>query len=142
MDDLVPFAHVVLLVAVTGVLAVGSSRLAQRLRVPAPAVFLVLAAVASDLVPRLERVPVVTDQRIVTVALALILFDGGMHIGWKRMRPALAGVAWLGIAGTVVTTAALAVLAHMVFGFEWKAALLIGAALAPTDPAVVFSVLG
>ena len=89
MDDLVPFAHVVLVVAVTMVLAVGSNRLAERLHVPAPALFLVAAAVASDLVPRLETVPIITDQRIVTVALALILFDGGMHIGWGRMRPAL-----------------------------------------------------
>ncbi len=142
MEDLLPFAHAVLLVAVVGVLAVGSSRLAERLRVPAPALFLIVAAVASDVVPRLGEVPLVTDQRIVTIALVLILFDGGMHIGWDRMRPALGGVAWLGVAGTVVTTAALAGIAHTVFGFEWEASLLIGAALAPTDPAVVFSVLG
>ena len=142
MDDLVPFAHAVLLVAAVAVLAVGSNRLAERLRVPAPALFLIVAALASDVVPRLGEVPIVTDQRIVTVALALILFDGGMHIGWHRMRPAFGGVAWLGVAGTVVTTAALAGLAHGVFGFGWEAALLIGAALAPTDPAVVFSVLG
>jgi cell volume regulation protein A len=142
MEDLLPFAHAVLLVAAVGVLAVGSSRLAERLRVPAPALFLMVAAISSDVVPRLGEVPIVTDQRIVTIALVLILFDGGMHIGWDRMRPALGGVAWLGVAGTVVTTAALAGLAHWVFGFEWEAALLIGAALAPTDPAVVFSVLG
>jgi cell volume regulation protein A len=142
MHDLVPFAHVVLLVAAVGVLAVGSNRLAERLRVPAPALFLIVAAAASDIVPRLGEVPIITDQRVVTIALVLILFDGGMHIGWGRMRPALVGVAWLGVAGTVVTTGALALLAHAVFGFGWEASLLIGAALAPTDPAVVFSVLG
>src|SRR4051812_11832770 len=142
MDDLLPFARVVLLVSGVIVLAVGSNRVAGWLRVPAPALFLIVAAVASDVVPRLGEVPIVTDQRIVTIALALILFDGGMHIGWDRMQPALGGVAWLGVAGTVVTTAALAALAHTVFGFSWEASLLIGAALAPTDPAVVFSVLG
>jgi cell volume regulation protein A len=142
MDDLVPFARAVLLVAAVCVVAVGSNRLAARLRIPAPALFLIGAALASDLVPDLSRVPIVTDQRIVTVALALILFDGGMHIGWQRMRPALGAVAWVGVVGTVVTTAGLAVLAHVVFGFAWEASLLIGAALAPTDPAVVFSVLG
>jgi potassium/hydrogen antiporter len=36
----------------------------------------------------------------------------------------------------------LAVLAHGLFGLDWRAALLVGTALAPTDPAVVFSVLG
>ena len=37
---------------------------------------------------------------------------------------------------------ALAAVAHAVFGFDWFTALLIGTALAPTDPAVVFSLLG
>ncbi len=46
------------------------------------------------------------------------------------------------MAGTFVTAGALALLAHLLFGFGWQAALLLGTALAPTDPAVVFSVLG
>src|SRR5699024_4006368 len=83
-----------------------------------------------------------TDQRIVTVALALILFDGGMHIGWRRLRTITGGVVWLGVAGTVLTAGVLAVCAHTLLGFDWRAALLLGTALAPTDPAVVFSVLG
>lgn len=142
MDDLLPFARVVLLLALVGLAAVGSNRLAEWLRIPAPALFLLGAAVASDVVPRLGEVSIVDNQRIVTVALAVILFDGGMHIGRGRMRTALAGVVWLGVAGTVVTTAALAVVAHVALGFAWTPALLLGAALAPTDPAVVFSVLG
>jgi cell volume regulation protein A len=43
---------------------------------------------------------------------------------------------------TFVTAGAVAVLAHLLFGLSWQAALLIGTALAPTDPAVVFAVLG
>ncbi len=49
---------------------------------------------------------------------------------------------WLGVAGTVVTAAALAALCHLLFGLDWRTSLLIGTALSPTDPAVVFSVLG
>ena len=142
MHDLVPFADTVLLVALTVLLAVGSNRLAEWSRIPAPALFLVTAAIASDLIPRLDGLDVVTNQRIVTAALVMILFDGGMHIGWKRMRPAAGGVLWLGVAGTVVTSAAIAVLVHGLLDFEWRTALLLGAALGPTDPAVVFSVLG
>lgn len=41
-----------------------------------------------------------------------------------------------------MTAGALAVTAHLLFGFGWTTAMLIGAALSPTDPAVVFSVLG
>ena len=142
MHDLIPFAIEILLVAVAVLGAVGSNRLAARIHVPTPALFLLLAAVASEIFSRLGDLSIVVDQRIVTIALVLILFDGGMHIGWSRMRTAAGAVLWLGVAGTVVTAGALAVAAHTVFGFEWRPALLIGAALAPTDPAVVFSVLG
>jgi potassium/hydrogen antiporter len=90
----------------------------------------------------LSRVPVVTVEQIVTVALVLILFDGGMHIGLKKLRTALGSVLTVGVLGTFLTAAALAVLAHLVAGFPWPVALLVGTALAPTDPAVVFSVLG
>jgi cell volume regulation protein A len=41
-----------------------------------------------------------------------------------------------------VTAGGLAVAAHGLFGFAWRSSLLLGTALAPTDPAVVFSVLG
>jgi cell volume regulation protein A len=142
VHDLVPFAVVTLTVAAALLVAVGSNRLAERIRIPAAAIFLIVAAAASDLVPRLGDLSVVTDQRIVTIALVVILFDGGMHIGWSRMRPAAGAVVWLGVAGTVVTAGALALGAHYLFGFDWRTGLLIGAALAPTDPAVVFSVLG
>ena len=43
--------------------------------------------------------------------------------------------------GTFGTAPLVAVAAHYVLGFDWTVALLIGAALAPTDPAVTFSVL-
>ena len=71
-----------------------------------------------------------------------MLFDGGMHIGWKRFRTSAGAVVWIGVAGTAVTAGALALTAHLLFGFGWTTAMLIGAALSPTDPAVVFSVLG
>jgi cell volume regulation protein A len=129
-------------VSVAGLLAVWSNRLSERIRVPAPAIFLVAAAVVSELVPELGRTPVLTVQRVVTVALVVLLFDGGMHIGWSRFRSSAGAVLWIGVVGTFVTMAGVALLAHLVLGFDWRPALLLGIALAPTDPAVVFSVLG
>jgi potassium/hydrogen antiporter len=119
-----------------------SNRISERIRIPAPALFLLAAALASDLLPALGEIPVTTVQRVVTVALAVILFDGGMHIGWRRFRQAAGPVIWVGVAGTFLTAGALAILAHSLFGLAWWSALLVGTALAPTDPAVVFSVLG
>lgn len=132
----------VLIAAAAIVAAVFSNRLTQLLRIPTPALFLVLAAVAALFLPPFTDSARIIDERIVSVALAIILFDGGMHIGWRRFRGALGPITWIGIAGTAVTAAAIALAAHFLFGFEWQSSLLLGAALAPTDPAVVFSVLG
>jgi potassium/hydrogen antiporter len=142
MSAVESFGLAVLAAGLVGLAAVLSNRVSERLRIPAPAIFLVCAAVASDLAPRLGRLRVETVEQVVTVALAVILFNGGMHIGWRKLRPVAAATLWIGVAGTLVTAAALALAAHLLFGLEWRPALLLGTALAPTDPAVVFSVLG
>ena len=136
------FAVVVLLAALALVAAIAVNALGSRIRVPAPALFLVVAAVVSNVFPELERISLVVDERIVTVCLILILFDGGMHIGWRRFRSTAGPITFVGAVGTALTAAAVAVLAHALLGLDWQAALLLGAALSPTDPAVVFSVLG
>ena len=142
MDDVLPFGVVVAVVSVAGLLAVWSNRVSERIRIPAPAIFLVAAAVAAELVPQLAGIPVLTVQRVVTVMLVLLLFDGGMHIGLRRFRTATGSVLLVGVVGTALTTGGIAVVAHLLFDLDWRSCLLLGVALAPTDPAVVFSVLG
>ena len=142
MTDIGPFAQLLLPLSLAAVVAVLSNRLTARLRVPAPALFLAAAALAAAVLPGLNAPPERTVERIVTVALICILFDGGMHIGWRRFRAAAAPIVVVGVAGTFLTTAAVAAVAHFGFGFSWYIALLLGTAIAPTDPAVVFSVLG
>ncbi len=136
------FGLVVLVTAVAGIAAVLSSRVSERLRVPAPAFFLIAAAAASDIWPQLGGLPPAAVENVAGVALAVILFDGGMRLGWRRLRAAALPAVWLGVAGTLATAAGVAAVAHLVLSLDWRAALLLGAALAPTDPAVVFSVLG
>src|SRR6201996_2103774 len=134
-----------LILAVTGLAAVAavlSNRLSARLRVPAPAFFLVAAVVTAQFLPAGAVPPVLVVERVVTVALAVILFDGGMHIGRRRFRTAAGAIVWTGIAGTLVTAAGTAVAARYVAGMGWHLALLVGTAVAATDPAVVFSLFG
>ena len=142
MTDIGVFAGLLTALCAVVALAILSSRVSELLRVPTPGVFLVAAALASSVFPALGRMPIEQVQRTVTVALVLILFEGGMGLGLERFRRDFAAIAWLGVAGTLVTAAALAALAHLVFGLDWRAGLLLGTALSPTDPAVVFSVLG
>jgi potassium/hydrogen antiporter len=141
VEDVTEFGGVILLVSAAGLVALLGNRISRTIRIPAPALLLVLAALASDLWPALGRLSPQLDSRIVTVALVVILFDGGMHLGWTRVRASIGPVLWIGVLGTVVTAAGLAAAAHYLFGLEWRSALLLGTALAPTDPAVVFSVL-
>jgi cell volume regulation protein A len=142
VDDVQTFGLIVTVVAAVGLLAVLSNRVSERLQVPAPALFLAAAAVAAATIPSLDAPTHRTVERVVTIALVVILFDGGMHIGVNRLRAVLGTVAVVGVVGTFLTVAAAAALMHVLFDINWYVAVLVGTAVAPTDPAVVFSVLG
>jgi cell volume regulation protein A len=107
------------------------------LRLPVPLLLLVAAALLPIPAPSLR---VVDD--VVKAALVVILFNGGMGIGRRRLRDAWWGVLSLGLVGTVGTVAGAALVVHVVTGVSWYLSLLLATAVAPTDPAVVFSVLG
>ena len=136
------FALLIVLIAAVGLVAVLSNRLTNRVKVPSPALVLVGAAIAVKVIPALHGPSQQTVERVVSVALACILFDGGMNIGWARFRSAAAPIAVVGVLGTFLTVLAGALLVHFAFGLAWYVSLLLATAVAPTDPAVVFSVLG
>jgi cell volume regulation protein A len=142
MTDIVDFGRIILVVAGGLSIAIVVRILAGRIGLPTAALLLTVAAVASDISDRLAGLLTFEDvQRVATLALIAILFDGGMTIGLGRFRSAAAPITVLGVVGTFLTAPLVAVAAHYVLGFDWSVALLIGAALAPTDPAVTFSVL-
>ena len=104
MTEITDFAAILLALGAGVALAVLSTRLTTWIPIPAPALFLIVAAVVSDLFPGLyEEVPVLTVERIAVVALIVILFNGGMDIGWRRFRGALAPILSLGVFGTFAT---------------------------------------
>ena len=142
MSDTSTYGWLVLATAAAGVAALVANRVTQRIRVPAPALMLAAAAVAVQVVPDLHSPPDRLVERVVTIALVFILFQGGMDIGWPRFRAAAAPVVVVGVVGTFLTTALVAVLLHALTDIPWYAAVLVATAVAPTDPAVVFSVLG
>jgi potassium/hydrogen antiporter len=142
VDDARHFALIVLLCSVVALVAVLSNRLAEKVRVPLPLLMLVGAAVAVKIFPSLHAPTARLVEEILTIALIFILFDGGMHIGLGRFREAAAPIAVVGVVGTFLTAAGGTVLLHVAFGLSWYVALLVATAIAPTDPAVVFSVLG
>src|SRR5829696_7534479 len=143
MSEISDFGVIVLIVAAGVSLALLGRAITERLAIPSAALFLVAAAAASDLFPELgDALSFVTVERIGVVALIVILFDGGLDIGWRRFRAAAVPILSLGVLGTFASAALLAAAAHSLFDLSWITSGLIGAALAPTDPAVTFSVLG
>ena len=142
LDSLETFNDVALVCSAAVVLAIVGRMAAERLRIPAAALLLVLAALASDLFPELNRSFGIEEvQWVTSAALIVILFDGGLHIGLARFRAAAWEIAALGVLGTFATAGLVAVAAHTLLDLSWMTSGLIGAAIAPTDPAVTFSVL-
>lgn len=142
MSESYKYALDVLLASGVMLIAVLSNRLTDRVKIPTPLLVFVGAALTVHAFGDVHPPPEVVVEDIVTVALILILFDGGMHIGWSRFRSAAAPIGAIGVLGTFLTAAGGAVVLHVFFGLDWFPALLTATAVAPTDPAVVFSVLG
>jgi NhaP-type Na+/H+ and K+/H+ antiporter len=104
MTEITDFGAIVLIVTAGFALAALSTTLTGRVPVPAPAIFLLAAAVVSDIWPRVyEAVPIVTVERIAVVALIVILFNGGVDFGWRRFRASAAPILSLGLLGTFAT---------------------------------------
>jgi cell volume regulation protein A len=136
------FGWIVLLVAAVGVAGVLSNRLTAWIRVPAPGIVLAATAIVVRFAPGLHLPTELTVERLVSVALIGILFNGGMDIGRTRFRTAATPILVVGVAGTFLTAAGAAAFLHVAVGLGWYPSLLVGTAVAPTDPAVVFAVLG
>jgi cell volume regulation protein A len=132
-----------ILLGIFGVLVVTSvvfSRATQRLPIPVALIYLIIGMFAGS-----EGVGIPFEDyelgfRLGTVALVLILFDGGLNtpIGSVRRVAAPAGV--LATIGVVGTAALLAFGAHWL-GLPWSEAMLLGAVVSSTDAAAVFAVL-
>src|ERR687887_2070212 len=137
MHDVTHFGLDVVLVAGALSAALLTTKLSSRLSVPSAAFFLVAAAVASDIFPSLV-LRIQTVERIATLALIVILFQGGSSIGSRRFRVAAIPIASLGVLGTFATAGLVAVFAHWALGVGWVTAGLPGAAAAPAEPAVGF----
>ena len=143
MSEITDFGTIVLLVSTGLFLAVLGMRVADRISLPNAAIFLLVTGLlAASIEPLRDALSIKVVERIGVIALIVILFDGGLHIGVARFRRSAAPILALGVVGTFATAGVVAVAAHYLLDFSWITAGLIGAAIAPTDPAVTFSVLG
>jgi cell volume regulation protein A len=123
------------------VAAVVAARLAHRAGLPALLVFLGLGLALGESGAGIRFSNVGLTEVLGLSALVLILAEGGLTTNWAHARPAMPAALLLATLGVAVSIAIVGVSARYLLGFSWRDALLMGAVLAPTDAAAVFSVL-
>jgi cell volume regulation protein A len=119
-----------------------ASLLASRVRVPGLVLFLgVGMAVGSDGAGWIDFSDYEVARTVGIVALALILFEGGLAAGFPEIRPVLGPALTLAILGTLITAAVTGLVAAWLFDFNTTEGLLVGAIVAGTDGAAIFALL-
>jgi potassium/hydrogen antiporter len=76
-------------------------------------------------------------QLMFTLGVSLILFYGGLNLSLPLLRRVWVGLGLLVVPGVVLTALLTGLAAYAVFDISWTGALLLGAVLAPTDPAIL-----
>lgn len=124
------------------VAGVAASVVAARVRVPALVLFLALGmAVGSDGLGWIDFANYSRMRLLGTLALVLILFEGGLATEFRALRPVLGSSVSLAAIGTLLTAVLAGLAASWLFDFSTAEGLLLGAILSPTDGAAVFSLL-
>ncbi len=132
----------ILLGALLVLAGIMSSLVALRFGAPLLLAFLIVGMLAGDAGPGGIRFDDVKAAYIVgSVALALILFDGGLRTRFATFRSVLAPASLLATLGVLVTAALTAPIAWLALGLRPLEALLVGAMVASTDAAAVFFLL-
>jgi cell volume regulation protein A len=116
-----------------------SSLLALRFGAPLLLFFLFIGMLAGENGPGGLRFDDVHTTYVVgSVALALILFDGGLKTRFQAIRAVLAPSMVLATVGVLLTALITAPVAKYTLGLNWTEGLLVGAVVASTDAAAVF----
>lgn len=121
---------------VTGVVA---SRLARLLRLPDIILLLLAGALVGPVGLHLLSTPTsaLMNQLILTSGVAFILFEGGLGLSFRALRPTLITILVLATLGVVASAALTGLAAGLIWGLPPLLALLLGAVIVPTDPAVL-----
>src|SRR6478672_7513579 len=123
-------AHDAELILIAGALlgaGILGALLADRVRVPGLLLFLALGMLAgSEGIGGIDFSNMELARTLGTIALVLILFEGGLTAGWSEIRPVLGTAASLATLGTTVTAVIAGFAAKLIFGLDTLEALIVG----------------
>ncbi|HEY7561644.1 MAG TPA: sodium:proton antiporter [Gaiellaceae bacterium] len=117
----------------------GAELVAGVLRVPRMVVLLAAGALLGPEVADAVDVPLDSSavQILLTLGVSMILFHGGLGLSLEVLRPVFVGLGLLAVPGVLITAFVTGAAAALFFGLPMESGLLIGAVLAPTDPAIL-----
>jgi Na+/H+ antiporter len=105
--------------------------LANRIKVPYP-ILLVLGGLALGFVPGLPRVELDPDV-VFLLFLPPLLYVSALFTSWRDFRANLRPISLLAVGLVLMTTCAVAAVAHWAIELPWAAAFALGAIVSPTD---------
>ncbi|HLG15129.1 MAG TPA: potassium/proton antiporter [Blastocatellia bacterium] len=134
--------HTLVAASILLFLSVLASKASAKLGIPALLLFLAIGMLAgSDGLGGIYFDDALLAQSVGVIALALILFSGGLDTRWASVRP----VVWKGLAlstiGVLITALSVGLFTSVILDFSVLEGLLLGAIVSSTDAAAVFSVL-
>lgn len=137
-----PLEQLLVGAAVLVLLSIVASKVSGRIGLPALILFLLVGMLAgSEGLGGIEFDDPLLAQSLGIVALAFILFSGGLDTEWRAVRPILGPGVALATIGVVLTAVTVGVAGMLVLGLPPLHGLLLGAIVSSTDAAAVFSVM-
>jgi cell volume regulation protein A len=121
--------------------SIAVTRLGSRVGLPSLLLFLGVGVIVGEDGLGLHFDNYLLADHLGTIALAVILIEGGLTTRFSDVRRVLAPAAALATVGVGVSMVVTAAGAHLLLGMDWQLALLLGAIVSSTDAAAVFSVL-
>ena len=129
------------LIAVVVVLGIGAQWLAWRFRLPSILLLLVFGFVAGPVLGLVPDDILLSDLPFVSLAVGIILFEGGLSLHFDEFREVGKSVVNLITIGVLVTGVLATIGAHFLIGFSWEVAVVVGTLLTVTGPTVVLPLL-
>ncbi|MBD9525413.1 sodium:proton antiporter [Paracoccus sp. PAR01] len=129
--------------AIVGIAGIGAQWLAWRFRIPAIVLMLatglLLGPVTGFFVPSRDIGPLL--EPMISLAVAIILFEGGLTLNFRELHDAKAAVRHLVYIGAPLGWALSALALNRIAGLQWEAAIVFGGIMIVTGPTVIAPLL-
>jgi NhaP-type Na+/H+ or K+/H+ antiporter len=135
--------HIVVAIVSVAALGVTAQWIAWRIKMPA---IILLAAVGLAVGPGLDLIHPSEDfgvflRPVVSLCVAIILFEGGLSLQLSELKEAASGVRRLVYAGVPLAWAFCTLCARLIGGLDWPVSLVFGAIMVVTGPTVIMPML-